>query len=93
MEIRLRRILEMLEFYSDRFARVSLVNLNDVSETAVRLMCSILYCPLSVALIEDLLQQPSLLASSELNPESHSSQAGGQSLAAQTGLERFFLAC
>ncbi|MBI3404392.1 MAG: response regulator [Acidobacteria bacterium] len=69
-ESRLRRILEMLNFYSDTFARVSLINLQEVGETAVTLVCSILNCSLSAVLIEDPQKQPSLLASSGLNPES-----------------------
>ncbi len=76
-EVRLRRILEMLNFYSDTFARISLVNMQEVGETAVTLISSILNCPVAAVLIEDEKRRPSLLASHGVNPECLSSWTPG----------------
>lgn len=61
-EKQISHILEMLNYYSDTFARLSLTDLNDVGEIGVTLISSILKYRVSVLLIESDNKEPELLA-------------------------------
>lgn len=56
------RILEMLNFYSDTFTRISLTNLKDVGQIGVTLIASILNYKVAVLLLEDNNKEPELFA-------------------------------
>ena len=53
IEKRIYRVLELLHFYSDTFARISLMNRKEIGEVAVKVISSVLNYQVAILFMEN----------------------------------------